>query len=153
VVTIALDRLTPSGFAHGTTPARLDLALPADPASVGQARRATGAFCRQNGLPAEVTDDVVLTTSELVTNTVVHARTPLLLTLEIDAGHVTVSVADGSPVPPRFGGTGPPGAGRAHPEPQRGMAVVGQFGPWGVFRIPLGKTVWTSITTRPATKP
>ena len=95
----------------------------------------------------------MLATSELVTNAVVHACTPLLLSVELEAGHVMVSVLDGSAVPPTFGSCGPAGGDAAQlAESERGMSIVGQFGPWGVFRIPLGKTVWTTINAGPAAR-
>jgi two-component sensor histidine kinase len=45
-------------------------------------------------------DDAVLLTSELVTNAVVHAHSPVLVSLAVDTEHVVVSVYDDSDEPP-----------------------------------------------------
>ena len=48
-------------------------------------------------LPAEVTGCAALLTSELVTNAVLHAATPLCVTLHILPDRIRVDVADGNP--------------------------------------------------------
>jgi hypothetical protein len=78
--------------------ARVD--LPADPASVGQARRFTRGVLRDWGLE-ELTDTVVLLTSELATNAVLHARTAFAVVVSRTKSGVRVDVLDGSVVAPR----------------------------------------------------
>jgi anti-sigma regulatory factor (Ser/Thr protein kinase) len=139
-----LDRLTDRGALSPRTPGRpdqaLELELPALPPSVAEARRAARAACRAWGVP-HAAEDVALAVSELVTNAVVHAGTPLLLAMELDGGDLTVAVSDGSqgmpwrlpPSPTREGG--------------RGMAIVTELGATsGVVRTVLGKTVWMKLT-------
>jgi|tagenome__1003787_1003787.scaffolds.fasta_scaffold20111324_1 anti-sigma regulatory factor (Ser/Thr protein kinase) len=57
----------------------LELALPPASASAGGARRALGEYCRKHGVPAELRESGELVISELVTNAVLHARTPFLV--------------------------------------------------------------------------
>ncbi len=82
----------------GSDPERLD--LPAEPASVGQARR----FVRQVlvGWGLEDTVDVAtLLVSELATNAVLHARTAFAVLISHGPENVRVEVLDGSVVQPR----------------------------------------------------
>ena len=51
-------------------------------------------------LPAEVTGCAALLTSELVTNAVLHAATPMCVTLHILPDRIRVDVADGNPAFP-----------------------------------------------------
>jgi two-component sensor histidine kinase len=62
------------------------------PRVVGEAR----AFVEQHAPPldADTSDALVLLTSELVTNAVIHARTPIELTLVVTRDHVLVLVTD-----------------------------------------------------------
>ena len=48
-------------------------------------------------LPAEVSDYAALLTSELVTNAVLHAATPMCVTLHILPDRIRIDVADGNP--------------------------------------------------------
>lgn len=84
----------------------------------------------------EMRDALALLTSELVTNGVVHARTPLLLGIAVTERDVLVGVHDldlglqEEPGPERHGG--------------RGIAMVADLATdWGYVRHPGGgKTVW-----------
>ncbi|MFC7613372.1 hypothetical protein ACFQV2_06905 [Actinokineospora soli] len=73
--------------------------LPEDPVSPALAR----AFVRWTGkawdVPQTCLEDAVIIASELVTNSVVHARSEARLRLELRRGMLTVAVADDSPVP------------------------------------------------------
>lgn len=53
--------------------AALWLELAATAASVGEARRAVGAYCAEHGAERGLTDRVLLSVSEAVTNALVHA--------------------------------------------------------------------------------
>lgn len=83
-----------------------------------------------------VRDRAVLLTSELVTNAVVHARTPFKLAVHLD-GVVTVEVTDGSPDLPRLEAV-------AFDEVRgRGLTLVSRLASrWGTRPDPSGKTVW-----------
>ena len=65
-------------------------------------------------LPAEVTGCAALLTSELVTNAVLHAATPMSVTLHILPDRIRVDVADGNPAFPsikEYGRTRPRAGG------------------------------------------
>jgi serine/threonine-protein kinase RsbW len=53
--------------------ATLSLELDATAASVGEARRAVAAYCAEHGVERGLTDRVLLSVSEAVTNALVHA--------------------------------------------------------------------------------
>jgi anti-sigma regulatory factor (Ser/Thr protein kinase) len=79
----------------------------------------------------------VLLTSELVTNVIVHARTPLRLDVCLEHAEVRVAVMDEIPQQPR----------RRDPADARmtgrGINLVAMLAlAWGVEPTPPGKTVW-----------
>ena len=63
-------------------------------------RRVTGWRLTSRGVPDDVAECAALLTSELVTNAVLHAATPLTVTLHLMADRIRVDVADGSPAIP-----------------------------------------------------
>ncbi len=77
--------------------ARLDL-LPAATAP-GDARRFVAATCRAWQLD-DLASDVALPVSELVTNVVLHARTPLHVQMDVVQDTLEVAVRDNDPRPP-----------------------------------------------------
>lgn len=115
------------------------LTLPAKATSPAQAR----AFLAETltGWGTEAGDDAILVVSELVTNALLHARTPMTLTLGDEGPDaVRIAVDDGSPQPPqerRFSvesGTG------------RGLRLLDSLAAeWGVERHDGGKTVWCVV--------
>jgi serine phosphatase RsbU (regulator of sigma subunit)/anti-sigma regulatory factor (Ser/Thr protein kinase) len=70
--------------------------FPANPASVSDARRFVRDALRGWGATA-ATDDAVLLTSELVTNAVMHAGTPVEVVCQLADTAVQVDVVDGAP--------------------------------------------------------
>lgn len=74
--------------------------LPAEPASVGQARRFVRRALEDWQLDGLV-DTVMLLTSELATNAVLHARTAFAVVVSRSHAEVRVDVLDGSAVAPR----------------------------------------------------
>lgn len=144
--------------------------LPTDGRSAGRARAFVAERCRAWGL-GEICDDLILPVSELITNAIVHARTPALLTLSLTDPFVEVAVQDDSPRPliPRPVRLDPLGdIDRAAPmlsdqplDPRDPMLVVGGAGSitagrgllivdavadeWGVAELIVGKTVWFRI--------
>jgi hypothetical protein len=110
------------------------------PSSPALARR----FLRERSaawsLPEPVGEQLALVGSELVTNAVLHARTPLTVTLELQPDRVRVSVSDHSaaPVAPR------------HYQPDaltgRGLGVVAAVSrSWGVEPATGGKVIWAEL--------
>ncbi|HVF76314.1 MAG TPA: ATP-binding protein [Acidimicrobiales bacterium] len=65
--------------------------LPADPTSAGLAREAVRTACK--GLAVDL-DSLMLCTSELVTNAVLHGRPPIELVVAVDGPGVRISVCD-----------------------------------------------------------
>ena len=94
--------------------------------------------------PAGLLDLVVLLTSELVTNAVVHGRSPVALRLADDGDQITIEISDGDPHPL------PTDAGRPPDTRQngRGLLIVDNLADrWGcrLHRTPPGKTVWFEL--------
>jgi hypothetical protein len=89
----------PRGLTGGVSSRRASCVLDPDPVAAREAREFVTATCRA----WQVTDDldtVSLLTSELVTNGVLHARTPLEVGLVNDDRGLRVEVHDRDPRPP-----------------------------------------------------
>ncbi len=117
----------------------LSIDLPPEPTSATRARvlarERLGASCTQQTL-----DIVALLVTELVTNAILHARTPLLLTLERRPGHVRICVEDQSSEQPRLQRY------EADAITGRGLALVEQLSSsWGVDGTASGKVVWCEV--------
>ena len=97
--------------------------LAAVEASVPEARRLVGGALRRRTLPLRVVDDVVLATSELVSNAVLHGRgDDVAIAVRESAGAVEVSVTSAGPAdvgPVHSWSMPPPGAIGG-----RGLALV-----------------------------
>ena len=89
----------------------------------------------------DVVDRAELLADELVTNAVVHARTPVRLRLELRGDLLHIAVHDASPRLLRLVPHDPEG------EEGRGLRMVEQLATaWGVHRRPdEGKVVWASL--------
>ncbi|MGH3356822.1 MAG: SpoIIE family protein phosphatase [Nocardioidaceae bacterium] len=98
-----------------------------------------------------VLDDAVLLTSELVTNAIVHAGTPVRVACALGSSYVQVGVSDGHasrtlPTP-----VGPVSRER---ESGRGLYLVAQLAAsWGIEYEPVGKRVWFRLPLSPAARP
>jgi GAF domain-containing protein/anti-sigma regulatory factor (Ser/Thr protein kinase) len=91
-------------------------------------------------LPAEVTGCASLLTSELVTNAVLHAATPLCVTLHILPDRIRVDVADGNPSFPSIKEYG------ADAATGRGLTLFNTLASnWGVQAVDDGKIVWFEL--------
>ena len=91
-------------------------------------------------LPAEVTDCAALLASELVTNAVLHAATPLCITLHILPGRIRVDVADRNPSFPSVKEYGTDAA------TGRGLTLFNTLASdWGVQAVDGGKIVWFEL--------
>jgi anti-sigma regulatory factor (Ser/Thr protein kinase) len=135
-------------------PAPAPLRLPAEPRSVGVARRFVQALLEEpqdllgpeTEVDQETRDAAALVVSELVTNGILHARTDLELVVTLGDGVVRIEVADGSPGLPvakprsEHAGTG------------RGLTMVDAVSSqWGFRTAPEGgKTVWVDLRVPPS---
>lgn len=113
--------------------------LPPEPRSAATARH----FVEErlgDAVPPAVAEVAVLLTSELVTNVIVHARTPLRVDVDVEPSEVRVAVADDAPRAPTLR--------RTHDArlTGRGMNLVETLAAeWGVEPTPQGKTVWFAL--------
>ncbi|HEY8728978.1 MAG TPA: ATP-binding protein [Acidothermaceae bacterium] len=118
--------------------------FPCDASSVGAARRMVkgelaGGIGR-SAAGAELVEAASLLLSELVTNSIVHARTDIEVRLIADEHMVRAEVSDGNPTVPstrrshELAGTG------------RGLQLMEQLATrWGVSASGVGKTVWFEL--------
>lgn len=113
---------------------------------------------RQHGCPehgALALDALLLITSELVTNALLHGQPPIVLRLSCLTSEIRLSVSDHGPDLPREQGTrGAPG--RTEPRLTReergslglGLAIVAKTSrEWGTTPLPTGKEVWSLVPT------
>jgi anti-sigma regulatory factor (Ser/Thr protein kinase) len=116
--------------------------LPNEVGSVGRARHWVDGVLRGWELGA-LSPDAMLLVSELVTNVIVHARTPVEVSIELDDEVVTVSVCDGSDELPVLGAVDEEPGGL-------GLNLVDRLaGRWGSERSGAGsrsgKVVWFEL--------
>ena len=117
----------------------LSVDLPPEPASATRARRLARDRLTVLCTP-EVLETVSLLVTELVTNAILHARTPLRLVIEAHPDRVRVRVEDSSPQQPEVHHYGTDAV------TGRGLALVEQLASsWGVDTTPTGKVVWCEI--------
>jgi GAF domain-containing protein/anti-sigma regulatory factor (Ser/Thr protein kinase) len=91
-------------------------------------------------LPAEVTGCAALLTSELVTNAVLHAATPMSITLHTLRDRIRIDVADGNPAFPSMKDYGTDAA------TGRGLTLFNTLASnWGVQAVDGGKIVWFEL--------
>jgi PAS domain S-box-containing protein len=113
--------------------------LPPHPSSVGAARRLVRTELESAGR-ADLCDTAELLVSELVTNALVHAGTPIEVHARVGATGLRVEITDGSAVVPAIrhhssmAGTG------------RGLRLLqGMVAAWGAEQVARGKTVWFEL--------
>ncbi len=121
-----------------------ELLLTATPQEVSVARRFAVTAIARFGGDEQAQDRAQTLVSELVTNVVLHARTPAVLTVQDDGDCVWVLVTDGSPEPAR------PRRPGADSTTGRGLWLLQTLstdsGTWPSDRIGLaGKTVWFTV--------
>lgn len=116
--------------------------FPPAPASVRAARRFVSSVLAEWGLRAAY-DAAEVLVSEVVTNAVLHARTPFAVTVTRSADAVRVSVSDGSPAVPQQRMYGPDST------TGRGMRLVNSLAlRWGVEADGSGgKVVWFEVSS------
>jgi len=119
--------------------------LPPEPRSATRARQLTreqlAASC-----PEQAVEVAALLVTELVSNAILHARTDIVLIVDVAPGRVVLRVRDGSHIAPVVRSYGSEAA------TGRGIALVEQLASeWGVERSDEGKEVWCRIDYDTAT--
>ena len=118
--------------------------LAATPESVRQARALTASACARWRIPTKVSGRIQVVVSELVSNGVRHARTPLELVLRRTNSYVHVTVSDGDRRTPRLREPRDP-----HVPGGRGLVLVDAFAAaWGCHPHAGGKSTWATIRYR-----
>lgn len=118
------------------------LELEARHQAVGRARAFVAALLDRWGF-ATLGPDASLVTSELVSNAVIHARTPIELRVLPLADGLRIEVRDSTEY-----GIAPAPAGQPLAARGLGLQVVAKLAArWGVDPVPDGKTVWAELTT------
>ena len=122
-----------------SAPARFDQTLRPHPSSVGAARRLVRELVTAAGR-TDLVDDAVLLVSEIVTNALIHAGSPMRVRGRLGGRGIRVEVSDASPHQPALrdyadtAGTG------------RGLGLLVELvDDWGVAPDEVGKTVWFEL--------
>lgn len=121
---------------------RGEIGLAGDPTSAREAR----AFLRMalgERVSADILQDALLLGSEMVSNVIRHAGTPLTLSIEVHRGYLRLTVTDGA-LP--FIAT--VGAGSDDSESGRGIGIIAAISRrWGFGTTPIGKSIWAELNT------
>jgi PAS domain S-box-containing protein len=126
-------------WAGPTASDRCRVILPPEVASARRARHLLTEELERWG-EAELVETAVLCVSEVVTNAVVHAGTPVALEIALRADRVRIEVADGGAAPPERVEAD---ADAVH---GRGIAIVELLSAgWGVEQRDEGKCVWFEL--------
>jgi anti-sigma regulatory factor (Ser/Thr protein kinase) len=125
--------------------APLTVPLPADVTAPALARHVIRAALRGAGVGENRLDDVLLATSELVTNAFEHGAGPHRLELAYAGGRLTLRVHDTGSLLPELRAPSPAEAR------SRGLVLVQALSEdWGFERCPGGKFVWAVFRIREA---
>src|SRR3954469_2935903 len=115
--------------------------LPNDPSAVPAARRFVSQAVIGRGGHGPMLDRTQLLVTELTTNAVIHAHSPIRLSVMSEADHVRVEVRDDDPRP-----LGAPKRPDPQAESGRGLWLVDALATcWGVNGNERGKTVWFEV--------
>ena len=116
-----------------------EITLPARPTAPARARAFVAATLGVWDLSDPV-DSLLVIVSELTTNALLHARTPMTVRLEREDASLLLSVTDSSPAVPRTRSYGVQSA------TGRGLRLVASLAAeWGVTQTAEGKTVWCRV--------
>jgi anti-sigma regulatory factor (Ser/Thr protein kinase) len=119
---------------------RPEIELPALVSSPRRARRFVRDTLEPLDVPTATIDDAELVATELVTNSVMHARSEVTLSVESASHLVRLRVVDHSPVRPVVRNAAPDAA------TGRGLFIVEQLASrWGIDMHRDGKTVWVEL--------
>ena len=126
-----------------TEPAALTLTLPPTARSARDGRRFVVQALTDWKCDALI-DAAALLTSEVVTNAVMHARTPLTVTIQrTQLGHIQIEISDGSSLEPRRR------AAAADATTGRGVGLLEELATsWSVRTTETGKTVTFTLDSR-----
>jgi anti-sigma regulatory factor (Ser/Thr protein kinase) len=125
--------------------AQMRVLLPADVTAPALARHEVRAAMLRFGVSEDRLDDVLLATSELVTNAFEHGERPQRLELEYDGARLTLRVHDTGRMLPELRAPSPAEAR------SRGLVLVQALSlDWGFERCPGGKFVWAVFRIREA---
>ncbi|MCU1595062.1 MAG: histidine kinase [Frankiales bacterium] len=121
----------------------LSLRITGDVSEVQQVRHEVERMLRQWGAPTDLTDDVILLVSELVTNAVLYGAPPVDLRLRLGRDHLVLEVQDRAAYLPR----------RLRPteedEHGRGLQLTALLASrWGTRPTHDGKVVWCLFSAR-----
>jgi len=116
------------------------LAVPSAAESVAGVRRFATNVLSGWSIAPDVIDDVVMVVGELVTNAILHSRSPIELRLSRTSDRLVVAVHDGTTAVPRRQQSS------LDAEHGRGMQLVSAIADqWGVRPTEHGKSVWCEI--------
>jgi anti-sigma regulatory factor (Ser/Thr protein kinase) len=119
------------------------LTVPATPTSARTARRFVSAFCTRQRLPQETCEDAVLLVSEVVGNSLRHARSEARIRVDLIGRVLRVEVADDRPELPQLRNA------PADATDGRGVRILDEVAKrWGADRRtvpPPGKVVWFEL--------
>ncbi|MDQ1466232.1 MAG: hypothetical protein QOH10_647, partial [Actinomycetota bacterium] len=125
---------------NSTENPRSEIELPALVSSPRRARRFVRDTLEPLGVPQASIDDAELVATELVTNSVMHARSEVMVSVEYANRLVRLRVEDHSPVRPVVRNAAPDAA------TGRGLFIVEQLASrWGIDLQREGKTVWVEL--------
>lgn len=123
-----------------TSAARASVELLPSPSSPASAREFVSTALRKNRVAPETVDIARLLTSELVTNVVVHARSPMVVSVRVTDRRVRIEVED------RDGAAAQPLGSDVTDSHGRGLTIVSRLArDWGIERHADGKTVWFEL--------
>ncbi len=135
--------MTPPADDTGVLGAAATLALPPELSSVGKARRFVAQRCDVEQVSPPQRGDVLLLTSELVTNAVLHGRSEVCVEVVVVREVLRVSVLDENSRRPL------PLSEDVNALDGRGLALVDAVAArWGVEDRPSGKAVWFELACR-----
>jgi len=127
------------------TGSRVAQRFPLTLASVPQARALATEVCERWQVTPTVSARVQVIVTELASNAIRHAGTPLELVLRRSDMYIHIAVLDGDEHPPRLRGTE-----RPHDEGGRGLLLVEAFSAaWGFNLTVDGKSTWATVRPPP----
>lgn len=132
----------------GSSLSSYEAQLPAELESVVAARRLLTSSMAAWGLDETVRNDAALAMSEFVTNSVLHAGTPVVVRIRRLGGGVRIEVTDGDPRMPVVAAARPEDMLLNRSMTGRGLALVAATcDRWGSDPVARGKVTWAEVGT------
>ncbi len=140
VETHDLATVTASGSHRDTFVYEVTAEFPAERDSPGCVRRLVVAALQEWGCEEALVDDAALVVTELASNVVLHAGTPLSISVRVLDSMLHLAVRDGiSPAASRADGW-------VTPRPLHGLDLIDAISTrWGIECVPGGKTMWAEL--------